>query len=100
MDQKKLNEDLFLAAIWGSASDIHRLVKRGANINTVDSEQNTPLIAAAESGNVGTVKQLLIMGACADHKNIYGKTAAMIAQNTKLIRLFSVPQKQNHNERQ
>ena len=55
MNQKKLNEDLFLAAIWGSASDIHRLVKRGANINAVDSEQNTPLIAAAESGNVGTV---------------------------------------------
>lgn len=99
MNQKKLNEDLFLAAIWGGASDIHRLVKRGANINAVDSEQNTPLIAAAESGNAETVKKLLIMGACTDHQNIYGKTAEMIAQNTKLIRLFSAMQKQNHNER-
>ena len=62
MNQKKLNEDLFLAAIWGGASDIHRLVKRGANINAVDSEQNTPLIAAAESRNIEAAKQLLIMG--------------------------------------
>ncbi len=100
MNQRKLNEDLFLAAIWGNASDVYRLVKRGAHVNAVDSEGNTPLIAAVENGNTNTIISLLSLGAKIEHQNIYGKTARLIAQNTKLNHLFSAAQKQTHHERQ
>lgn len=48
-------------------------------VDTRDFEQNTPLITAANDGNLDTVKQLLDQGAYPDSQNIHGRTPLLAA---------------------
>uniref|UniRef100_A0A8C5I7C4 Histone-lysine N-methyltransferase EHMT1-like n=1 Tax=Gouania willdenowi TaxID=441366 RepID=A0A8C5I7C4_GOUWI len=47
----------------------------GANLDTPDDEQRTPLMAACEKNHLDTVKYLIRAGAAVGHKDIMGFTA-------------------------
>ena len=55
------------------------LVEKGANVNTVDYMENTPLHLAAERGMADAVDILLANGAFVDPINIMGVTPIMAA---------------------
>ena len=72
-----------LLAACKRGEDIDRikdLAKRGAEINVVDRDGNTPLHLASKMGNVEIVKCLLELGADADAKNKRKLTPLDIAQ--------------------
>lgn len=56
------------------------LLKNGANVNSIDSDKNTPLHLAAQRSEPDDLVSLLIKsGADVNLKNKYGKTALDIA---------------------
>jgi len=69
--------------IWccyrGNIVSVDYLVKRGANVNVVNSEECTPLIYACTSGDIGMVRYLLKSGANPDHQNNIGHTPLICA---------------------
>jgi hypothetical protein len=56
------------------------LLEAGARVNAVDNNKCTALHMAAKRGYIGSVKLLLDHGADPSLKNVYGETAANIAQ--------------------
>jgi len=63
----------------GGSGMVALLVSLGANIDAVDAEGNTALIAAAKRGNVQTVDTLLTLGARLYAQNSHGMTALHVA---------------------
>jgi len=59
---------------------VEYLVDNGADINALDRTSCTPLYEAAHDGQMATVKYLLDHGADKEHHNIFGTTAAMMAE--------------------
>lgn len=59
----------------GNSAMITLLTKLGANMEAMDTEGNTPLIAAAKRGNHLGVQTLLTLGARIYASNIHGHTA-------------------------
>ena len=62
---------LMVAASFGDAGWVERLLREGARVNAVDSGGNTPLAYAAGSGSANTVDALLKAGAS-------GRDAALV----------------------
>lgn len=59
----------------GSEIRIKKYIRRGANVNYINANGETPLIAAAHSGDSGAVNILLAKGADVNHRNFNGDTA-------------------------
>ncbi|XP_031633773.1 coagulation factor X-like [Contarinia nasturtii] len=74
-----LDEDLFDAAAEGSEIRIWKYIRRGANVNYVNANNESPLIAAAHSGDVDAVDLLISNGANVNHRNANGDTSLTTA---------------------
>jgi ankyrin repeat protein len=68
------------AAVEGRTEMIRFLISHGADINRHDHLGETPLIAAAEMGQLQAVKILLMDGADACATRFSGQTAGEVAQ--------------------
>jgi ankyrin repeat protein len=76
---RKIDLDLLNEASWGRTENVRLLLESGADINTRDTNGDTPLIAAAFMGYNETVKLLLEKGAEVNAQNNLGSTALMEA---------------------
>ena len=74
-----LEYNLLIASAKGYVSEIDRLIKKGANINSYTEEGVTPLIIAAVSNKVSSVKALLKYSPKLDEFTNRWETALMIA---------------------
>jgi ankyrin repeat protein len=63
----------------GNSAMVSHLTKLGANLEAVDLEGNTPLLAAARCNNHLCVQRLLLLGARVYHANVRGHTALHLA---------------------
>lgn len=77
--QKVINEQLLQAAREGNSKKITLALKKGAYINALTQEQQTPLILAVESMNNNAIKLLLKEKADINKQDIYGNSALHIA---------------------
>jgi ankyrin repeat protein len=59
------------------------LITAGANVDVVDEDSTTALMAASARGNLAAVKELLNAGAKINEQNNDGHTALMFAYNGK-----------------
>ena len=66
---------LMYAASKGNKTKVALLVSHQAEINALDSADNTSLIYAARQGDIKTIKYLVRNGAALNHKNQYKSTA-------------------------
>jgi ankyrin repeat protein len=73
------NPPLYAAADTGNKAEVERLLKSGADPNTVGEKETSALQAAAYRGNVDIAKLLLVKGANVNHKNALGTTPLMNA---------------------
>ncbi|MDR2901521.1 MAG: ankyrin repeat domain-containing protein [Lactobacillales bacterium] len=77
--ENDIGENLIIAASMGESNPIHlhKLIRMGANPNTVDKSQNTALIYACQNGNMPKITKLLKVSALATlvHKDKYGNDA-------------------------
>lgn len=71
--------NLLLATNRSDTSSVILLLNRGANINTTTVDGVTPLMYAAESGNLALVQLLVKRGANLNKKPIDGATALIVA---------------------
>jgi ankyrin repeat protein len=77
---------LMLAAVFGYAAVVKALLDVGAEVNTVDSEQDTALLIAVDRNQTETVQTLLqATGILIDTANKDGYTALMIAASRGYI---------------
>jgi ankyrin repeat protein len=60
---RKLNDDLFSAAVSGNSQEIQRLLKRGADVNARDAYGGTPLTKAVLEGHKEAAALLIANGA-------------------------------------
>lgn len=67
------------AASHGYSDIVALLISRGADVNVLSPEKNTPLIMSSLYGRVESVKELLKNGAEVDMRNIQGNTALIAA---------------------
>lgn len=84
---KKTNDEIFNMFVpqgWHSSSEmtetIKTLVEKGYDINTQNSEGNTPLMKMVYTGHIETVETCLELGAKVGIKNNKGETALSIAE--------------------
>jgi len=75
----QLDQALLAAAIGGNGETIGVLAQAGAGVENRNSTGLTPLMLAAEAGNLDAVKSLLDHGADRDAVDRQGRTAAEIA---------------------
>lgn len=73
------NESLILAAVSGQAGLIDLILDAGADINTRNHNQKTPLMIAASNEHVEFVATLIDYGAKVNLQDINGNTALMHA---------------------
>ncbi|MEE6258141.1 ankyrin repeat domain-containing protein [Plantactinospora sonchi] len=64
--RKKLQNRLMTAVIWGTSSQVAKLLRGGADPNRPDRDGSTPLYRASVHGNAGIVRVLLAGGARPD----------------------------------
>ena len=76
---RKIDLDLLNEASWGRTENVKLLLESGADVNTRDTNGDTPLITAAFMGFNETIKLLLEKGADVNAKNNLGSTALMEA---------------------
>lgn len=74
-------EALLGASFQGNQGEVERLVSKGVAVDTVDSEQHTPLMFAAFNGHTEVVEFLLERGAELGAKDANGRTALMYASS-------------------
>jgi hypothetical protein len=79
-DQKR--SPLHIAANKGFSSVTAELIKRGADLNSLDIDGETPLLHAASGGSLAIVKQLLEAKADIHHKSSWGSSAAALARRS------------------
>lgn len=65
---------LVFAVKLGRSEMVHALLQRNVDVNGVDSDKNTALHAAAETGNIDILKSLLATGKCLINIYIYTQT--------------------------
>jgi ankyrin repeat protein len=64
------------------------LIAYGAEVNAQNDAGRTPLHPAVRQGNAGFVKVLLEHGAKLDVKDVDGKTAFMLTEDTEIVTLL------------
>lgn len=74
MSPKQQIEELTLAARLGESDNVASLLRRGADVNGLDSEGETALIGASTWGRDNVVKVLLAAGANPNLKDAAGST--------------------------
>ncbi|WP_053332722.1 ankyrin repeat domain-containing protein [Candidatus Jidaibacter acanthamoebae] len=79
---------LRLTVQFNMAEIANILIIKGADINATDSSGNTPLIFAAESGDISSMQLLLSKGAYVNAQNRKGNTALMLAINAEVVELL------------
>jgi len=57
-------------------------IKKGANLNVIDDKGNTPLMNAAEIGDLDRIKLLIKLGAKIEHRELFGPTVMQKANWT------------------
>ena len=74
-EQKKLNKELLQAAEKGDIKEVKKLLKKGADVNSIDANlpDGTPILYACENNDTKIVKLLLNHGA-----NVNFKTFGMV----------------------
>jgi ankyrin repeat protein len=77
--QSKLTFNFFYAAYFGQVQCVELLLKFSADVDSVDLNERTPLIAATTNGEIECVKILLDERASIDHSTTDGTTALMKA---------------------
>ncbi len=84
-----IDDRLLDAAKTGDVSAIKRLVKEGANVNSVDNHGVTPLLIATNWNKLDAVKTLLELGADPKY-NVGGTSALFIAtgRDTEIVRVL------------
>ncbi len=70
---------IIVAAAARGEADLHKLIAGGHNVNMTDDDGETPLMRAAEHGNLRAVDVLLKAGAHVNAKDEDGNTALMDA---------------------
>lgn len=80
---------LHTAAAKENGSMIALLLQRGASVNAVDREGNTPLHIAAREGNLEAIRLLLSFGATAELKNLRNETAYEVAKSSEALNLIN-----------
>jgi hypothetical protein len=80
LDPERLDTALFAAAQSDNSCTIKPLVDHGANVNARTRDGATPLMTAAGSGKGRNVRVLLELGADAEVKDSYGRTALYLAR--------------------
>ncbi|MGH9593864.1 MAG: ankyrin repeat domain-containing protein, partial [Bryobacteraceae bacterium] len=82
-------EKLFSAIRANDLTGLKALLDHGANPNTGDARQITPLMYAAEVGSLDAMKLLIARGADANAQNASGSTALMWSvSDAKKVRLL------------
>jgi ankyrin repeat protein len=71
---------LNIAASCGHAGMVQRLIECGVDVNQQDNRRDTPLMWAADNGQLDAVEKLLAAGAQVDARNIDNQTAKDLAQ--------------------
>lgn len=74
-----ISQDLLHATLVGDAARVRRLLEAGADVNVRGALEMTPLMIAAQDGNLMVVKTLLQKGAAVHAQNIVGQTALRLA---------------------
>lgn len=91
-DKAPILELLHLAAEEGDDELIQMLIRRGVDVNTVNSKGNSPLLIASTSGEEATVKLLLgYEGVIIDHRNTLRVTPLIEAAShghSEIVRLL------------
>lgn len=72
--------DLRQAAFSGDLQKLRAILKTGADVNTRDGSESTPLMLAVSKGHIAVVRELLAKGADIDLRNSYGWTPLMLAK--------------------
>ncbi len=83
--------DLFEASFKGDTKHVAYLIKKGVDVNAVEEDGWTSLMAASWKGHVEVVKALLSAGANVNAADKDGWTASMIAQgreNSEIVHLL------------
>ena len=83
---------LYDAAQKGFTDVVETLLLNGANIDTTDSDNNTPLIAAVFEGHQETMNMLLKHHAELDHRNSKGLTPLIAAERREWNHLIPLIQ--------
>lgn len=87
--EAQLNEDLFLAALYGSADRVQQLLRQGANANAINpDDRSTPIMVAAQRDHVGVVSTLLAHGASVQEVDTLGYTPLMYATNAQIAKML------------
>lgn len=97
MPRYKSVDNILFAAEIGANEAILKLLKKGVDINQVDSQGKSPLILASEAGNIETVKLLLSHGADLSIEAFRGQGNALIfavrEDKQKIVKLFLINKK-------
>lgn len=86
---------LHYACYFGNRRVIDFLLDLGANINSLDQENNSCLHYAVNSGCTKTVKKMLLRGANKNLKNNEGKTAYDLANDMNNLEIAKILEKKN-----
>eukprot|EP00584_Thalassiosira_punctigera_P005072 CAMPEP_0172533702 /NCGR_PEP_ID=MMETSP1067-20121228/6315_1 /TAXON_ID=265564 ORGANISM="Thalassiosira punctigera, Strain Tpunct2005C2" /NCGR_SAMPLE_ID=MMETSP1067 /ASSEMBLY_ACC=CAM_ASM_000444 /LENGTH=182 /DNA_ID=CAMNT_0013318375 /DNA_START=280 /DNA_END=828 /DNA_ORIENTATION=+ len=79
--KKRLNNDLFEAALRGDKAKVLKLLSNGANVNAKDNLGRTPLHCASLGGHAAVAEALLASGADNNAKNDAGSTPLLHASS-------------------
>lgn len=83
-----LNQELHNATIARDSTRIEYLLKRGAKVDTKDTEGQTPLMVAAKGGDLSVINGLLEYKANPNARDNDGWTAAMYAVKSNEPKIF------------
>lgn len=70
--QEQLNTSLFYASKAGPAYTVEELIEKGADVNSVQIDNETPLHAAAATGKINVIKVLKARGATSNPRTSSG----------------------------
>jgi cytohesin len=82
---------LHLAAFFGDNTMVEDLIKKGLDVNALDSHNTTPLFFAAKNGHTETVRILLAIGANRTIKNKEEKTPFEVATDPEIKKMLFIP---------
>ena len=85
------DDSIHIACLYGDLPKIKRLLESGANVNSRDFSNRTPLMYAAEDGAIDTIDYLIRNGANINDIDVRGDSALIIAlknNNVKASKLL------------
>ena len=80
------SDSINIACLYGDLTKIKRLLASGANINSKDFSNKTPLMYAAEDGAIDTIDFLIKSGANINDTDVRGDSALIIAVKNNNIK--------------